>query len=68
VLRRTEEAPPIVEQDAEPVAVDAPAAPAPPSMEELLARFHQAAKAYEERTGLQLQEQPSPDEEPQEPA
>lgn len=38
------------------------AAPAPPSMEELLARFHQAAKAYEERSGTDLRQPEAPEE------
>lgn len=41
--------PPAASVTPEPVK-EAPAAPSPPSMEELLARFHQAAQAYEERS------------------
>lgn len=38
------------EDEPELPAVEPPSPPSPPSMEELLARFHQAAKAYEERS------------------
>ena len=42
----------------------APEAPRPPSMEELLARFHQATAAYQERAKDDLPEEtPAPDEE-----
>lgn len=49
-------------QAAQSEPVQAPEPPAAPSMEELLARFHQAAKAYEERSKDDLDDVEQPPE------